>query len=190
MAICENVRHKHFKYNSYQSKQFNFNTMKIIKKVITLLTSFLIIQLTTLSLFGQEDNNNDSRFGLGVSLFNVTDYLYEHTDNPTNLIYFTFNIGSKFRLEPILGFAFNSFEEYSLSLGGFFRKSISKFNILYGLRLGLNNGVTKVIAPSIGGEYYFIKNFSVGSEIQIRGLIQENDWTILTYSSVIVRFYL
>jgi hypothetical protein len=100
------------------------------------------------------------------------------------------NITNKFRLEPVFGFVLSDgFEQFSIGIGGFGRKNISKFNLLYGLRLGISSNDIEVIAPTLGGEYYFIKNFSIGSEIQLKGLISENDVAILTNSSVIVRFY-
>jgi hypothetical protein len=119
-------------------------------------------------------------------LFNLTEYAYEQT----NSIYITINIGSKFRLEPKVGFALSDgSEQYSFGIGAFGRKPISKFNILYGLRLGYSSSETTMIAPTVGGEYYFIKNFSIGSEVQLQGLINEGDFVIMTNSSVIVRFY-
>ncbi len=163
-----------------------------MKTTITSLTFVLMILLITQSLFGQEDENENknSKFGLGVSLFNLTEFVYENDNGPTNSIYLTIDIGSKFRLEPIVGFTIsNRFEQYAIGIGGFGRKSISKFDLLYGLRLELSSNETKVIAPTIGGEYYFIKNFSIGSEVQLRGRINDEDWYVFTNSSVIVRFY-
>jgi hypothetical protein len=160
-----------------------------MKKQIALLTLFLITLCTTQSLFGQEDEINHSKFGLGVTLFNLTEYAYE-SDEPNNSVYMTIDIGSKFRLEPVITFVFSDeSEQYSIGIGGFGRKSISKFNILYGLRLGKSSNENKLIAPTIGGEYYFIKNFSIGSEVQLRGLHNNGDWTVFTNSSVMVRFY-
>lgn len=164
--------------------------MKIMKKRIASLTLVLMTLLTSQIVFGQENENNESKFGLGVSLFNLTEYITDYNDVPTNSIYMTINIGSKFRLEPSVGFAFaDGYEQYAVGIGGFGKKSISKFNLLYGLRLGYSNSETTTIAPTVGGEYYFIKNFSIGSEVQLRGLINNGDWALLTNSSVIVRFY-
>ena len=113
--------------------------------------------------FGQENESVNSKFGLGVSLFNIT----EHVDEQANSIYVTINIGSKFRLEPKFGFVlYDGLEQYSIEIGAFGRKPISKFNILYGLRLGYSSSnETILIAPTVGGEYYIIKNFSIGSEV-------------------------
>ncbi|MCH8331354.1 MAG: hypothetical protein IH946_08220 [Bacteroidetes bacterium] len=160
--------------------------MKNLKRWITLLT-FLLTLVTIESSFGQENENVRSKFGLGVSLFNLVEYT---NDYPTNSIYMTIELGSNFRLEPIVGFAY--LEEsgfYSFSIGAFGKKPISKFNLLYGLRIGFSSGNKQHVAPTIGGEYYFIKNFSIGSEVQLRVLFNNGDLFVLTGSSVIVRFY-
>ena len=146
----------------------------------------LLILLNFQSSIGQENENAKSKFGLGVSLFNIT----EHMDEQANSIYVTINIGSKFRLEPRFAFVLHDgFEQYLIEIGAFGRKPISKFNILYGLRLGYSSIETKLIAPTVGGEFYIIKNFSIGSEVQLQGLINDRDFSVFTNSSVIVRFY-
>ncbi len=156
--------------------------------------SILIILLTFQPLFAQEEEPTGTRFGLGISLFNVGEYL-EHSA-PIAPVYLTIDFSDKFRLEPIVGFNLRErFSKYSISLGAFRKVPISKFNLLYGLRvgyggLGAGNDEFFMIAPAIGGEYYFIQNFSIGSEIQIRGLKPSaGDWTAVTNTSFIVRFY-
>jgi hypothetical protein len=152
----------------------------------TLLAFSLLTLLTFQSSFGQENENAKSKFGLGASLFNLT----EHIDEQANSIYVTINIGTKFRLEPKFGFIIHDgFEQYLIEMGAFIRKPISKFNFLYGIRLGYSSIETTMIAPTIGGEYYIIKNFSIGSEVQLQGLINSRNFAVLTNSSVIVRFY-
>lgn len=164
--------------------------MRIMKKQIALLTLIVMTLFTTQSSFGQESENTNSKFGLGVALFNIAEYEYDYDNAVSNSIYMTIDIGSKFRLEPTIGFAlFDGFEQYSIGIGAFGKKSISQFNILYGLRLGLSSSETKVMAPTVGGEYYFIKNFSIGSEVQLRGLNNGGEWAVFTNSSVIIRFY-
>ena len=163
--------------------------MKNLKRRITLLT-FLLTLITIKFSFGQENEDTRSKFGLGVMLFNLTEYTYGYDSEASNSIYMTIDLSDNFRLEPVVGFAVSEgFEQYSVGIGAFGKKSISKFNILYGLRIGLNSNETKVVAPTIGGEYYFIKNFSIGTEIQLRGLNSYGDWIVLTNSSVIIRFY-
>lgn len=161
-----------------------------MKKQITLLTLIVITFFTTQSSFGQELENTNSKFGLGVALFNITEFEYDFDNSKSSSIYMTIDIGSKFRLEPTIGFALSDgFKQYSIGIGAFGKKPISQFNILYGLRLGMNSSETKIIAPTVGGEYYFIKNFSIGSEVQLRGLNNDGEWAVFTNSSVIVRFY-
>ena len=154
--------------------------------LFVLLLILLINQNTT----GQENENTGSKFGLGVSLFNFTEYIYEYDYEIFSSIFMTIDLGSNFRLEPLFGFSLsNGYEEYSLGIGAFGKKPMSKFNILYGLRLGFNSIETIIVAPTIGGEYYFIKNFSIGCEVQIRGLFFEGDWAVVTNTPVLFRFY-
>lgn len=162
-------------------------------KGLTALLILLITLVTSQTSFGQEseNQNQDSKFGLGVSLFSFTEYMYEYDYDLSNSIYFTMDVGDKLRIEPKIGFAIaEGYEQFSFGIGVFGKKPISKFDLIYGLRLGMNSNETKIIAPTIGGEYYFVKNFSIGSEVQLRGLIINKHWAVLTYSSVIIRFYL
>jgi hypothetical protein len=154
---------------------------------ITLLTCLMSL-FTFHSILGQEKDSTNLKFGLGASLFNLTEYANEYQS--INSIYMTIEIGNKFRIEPTIGFALSDgLSQYFIGIGAFCKKPISKFNLLYGLRLGIGSSERFVIAPTIGGEYYFIKNFSIGSEIQLRGSKANMDWTLLTNSSVIIRFY-
>jgi hypothetical protein len=163
--------------------------MKNLKTKITLF-AFLLILLISQKSIGQENENTGSKFGLGASLFNLGDYIYGHDYLNFSFIHVTIDFRSNFRLEPEVGFAFSdNFEEYSLGIGAFLKKSVSKFNILYGFRLGLNSNEAILIAPTIGGEYYFIKNFSIGSEVQLRGIIFEEDLAVFTNTAVLFRFY-
>ncbi len=155
----------------------------------------LVTLLTSYSVFAQEDESTGSKFGLGVSVFNINEYLYEYSE-PIAPIYLTFDIGDKFRLEPIIGFSLRErFSQLSLLVGAFRKAPISKFNLLYGGRIGYsgigNTGSEMfVIAPAIGGEYNFIRNFSIGSEIQLRGMKPKvGDFVAVTHSSFIARFY-
>lgn len=136
--------------------------------------------------FGQENKNENTnpKFGLGVSLFNIVEYTYEQP----NSIYVTINIGNKFRLEPKVGIALSDEADYSFGIGAFGIKPVEKFNVLYGVRLGYSSSAIAMISPTIGGEYYFIKNFSLGSEVQLQGVFDEG-FALLTNSAVIVRFY-
>jgi hypothetical protein len=160
--------------------------MKNLKKVITLLMVILLSLSTFQTSIGQENDNANSKFGLGVSLFNITEFDLDQA----NSIYFTINFGSKFRLEPKVGFVLSDgFEQYSIGIGAFGIKPISKFNTLYGLRLGLSTDAVVSVSPTVGGEYYFIKNFSLGSEVQLQGLFKDGDFGVFTNASVIIRFY-
>lgn len=161
-----------------------------MKKRITTLTLIFTALFSTLSLFGQESENSDPKFGLGANFFNLAEYSNDFDYVPANSIYMTINIGKKFRLEPMFGFAFyDKTKQYSIGIGGFGRKSISKFNLLYGLRLGYISSGSIIMSPTVGGEYYFIKNFSIGTEVQLRTIFDDNEFLFLSNTAVIFRFY-
>ncbi|NJK85030.1 MAG: hypothetical protein HC906_02700 [Bacteroidales bacterium] len=66
---------------------------------------------------------------------------------------------------------------------------MSKFDLLYGGRLGINSEDRAYIAPVLAGEYYFNNHFSVGSEVQLRAVFGGDDVLIMSHNSVLVRFY-
>jgi hypothetical protein len=156
-----------------------------MKKTLLIL---MIIALSSHCLFAQESKSPQRKFGIGVSLFNLSEYLNESSFG--NSIYLTINTKSNFRLEPTFGFIFSkSQSKYVLGLGAFKFKDISNFRIVTGIRLGLSDGNIFAIAPSLGGEYYFNDHFSIGSEVQLRGTIESGDFTFLTNTLVLARFY-
>jgi hypothetical protein len=149
---------------------------------------FLLVGVTSNYLFGQEQENINIRYGLGASVFNLPEYLYEFQS--VNSIYLTMDMKDNFRLEPTIGFALSKgLKKYIIGVGLFKQKPISNFSLLYGLRIGFGNDKLYFVAPAIGGEYFIIKKFSIGSEIQLRGSIHRGEFTLLTNSSLLVRFY-
>lgn len=153
-------------------------------------TLLLIIMLVLSSLlFGQESSGKLSKFGFGSSFFNLSD-LYVSDYDLTNSIYLTMDFGYSFRLEPVFNFIIDEgMEQYSFGLGVFGLKEKEKFKIIYGSRVAIGSNEIFELSPTIGGEYYFIENFSLGSEIQLRGLSSDGDWVFITNTSIIVRFY-
>lgn len=140
------------------------------------------------NLFPQENKNNQSKFGFGVSLFNLSEYLNESAFG--NSIYLTINTKNNFRLEPTIGFSINeSKNKYHLGLGLFKKKDLTNFELLAGIRLGLADGNVYFVAPTVGGEYYFDRHFSLGSEIQLRGTFEKGDFKLLSNTAVLLRFY-
>ena len=144
--------------------------------------------------FAQEEQSTEvlgSKFGLGVSLFNLSQDVFENGEGFGQQIYFTIDIKDKFRLEPTLGISFaDGFEQLNVGVGIFGKKNLPKFNVLYGSRFEfLSSDALIVIAPAIGGEYYFIRNFSIGTEIQLRILQVDGDWGAYSNTSVLMRFY-
>lgn len=156
-----------------------------MKKAILFLT---LAGIFCQHIFSQENISNQSKFGIGVSLFNLSEYLYESSFG--NSVYLTFNTKNNFRLEPIIGFSFNeSQNKYHLGFGLFKNKDLSNFKLLTGIRFGLADGNVYSIAPTLGGEYFFDRHFSLGSEIQLRGTFEKSDFKLLSNTSVLLRFY-
>ena len=155
--------------------------------VAILLVYFFIVQAS----IGQEVKREESRFGLGATFFfmNTFDYFRDHES--LNEIYIIYEVNSKFRLEPAIGFEIIPHEKnkYYFGIGAYRKKHLPNFNVLYGLKLGLTDRKGKSIAASVGGEYFFSKNFSLGSELQFKCLNFLDDWIVSTYSPIFVRFY-
>jgi hypothetical protein len=155
----------------------------------TLLLSSLILFFGT-NLLSQEEKDSEFKIGLGASLFNIADYEWDYESANSNDIYITIDLNDKFRIEPSIGFVLSNYtESFSAGIGGFGKSVISDFNLLYGLRLGYNSNEILSVAPTVAGEYYFIKHFSIGCEVQLRGLIYEGELAAYTRSSLLVRFY-
>ncbi len=139
---------------------------------------------------GQEEKDSEFKIGLGASLFNIADYEWDYESSRSNDIYITIDLNDKFRIEPSIGFALSNYtESFTAGIGGFGKSMISDFNLLYGLRLAYNSNEILTVAPTVAGEYYFIKHFSIGCEVQLRGLIYEGELAAYTRSSLLVRFY-
>jgi len=149
-----------------------------------------IISLFGNHLMGQEEKDSEFKIGLGASLFNIADYEWDYESSRSNDIYITIDLNDKFHIEPSIGFALSNYtESFSAGIGGFGKSMISDFNLLYGLRLAYNSNEILTVAPTVAGEYYFIKHFSIGCEVQLRGLIYEGELAAYTRSSLLVRFY-
>lgn len=158
-------------------------------KLRTLLLSSLILFFGT-NLLSQEEKDSEFKIGLGISLFNIADYEWDFESSRSNDIYVTIDINDKFRIEPCFGFSISNYSEsFSAGVGGFGKSTISDFNFLYGLRFAYNSNEVLTIAPTLAGEYYFIKHFSLGCEVQLRGLISGGELAAYTRSSLLVRFY-
>ena len=158
-------------------------------KLRTLLLSSLILFFCN-DLLSQEEKDSEFKIGLGISLFNIADYEWDFESSRSNDIYVTVDINDKFRIEPCFGFSISNYSEsFSAGVGGFGKSTISDFNLLYGLRFAYNSNEVLTIAPALAGEYYFIKNFSLGCEVQLRGLISGGELAAYTRSSLLVRFY-
>jgi len=180
-----------------------------LRFAILLLTVLFSVQTTFAQEKEKKEKNSKVVFGLGMSFFNLSNLTYSNTNVPSESIYLIFNIGNKLRIEPSIGLAFSEdSKQYNPGIGVFGKKTISKFNILYGVRfnMGINqytstnysywNSTTTTttdktfgVSPTIGGEYSFIKNFSLGAEVKFSALNSNDEWLSFTNSSVLIRFY-
>lgn len=164
-----------------------------MNKIRNVITAMVVVMLITFSnsLFAQDDEQIiPPKFGVGSSLFNLTDLVWGFQSEPYESVLLTFNLGKRFRLEPTVGFAIGSgYQTYSGGIGAFYRKPFSKFNMLYGLRVGYNTEQIKLLAPTLSGEYYFHKRISIAGEMQLRWLHYDGEGVVLTSSSAVFRFY-
>lgn len=147
----------------------------------------IILLLSSVNQLSAQDQDS-TKFGFGATFFNMGEYAYEF--QAANTIYLTYDVSEKLRIEPTIGFALSKgLNQITVGVGIFKKKELSHFNLLYGARLGSGNSERFFIAPTLGGEYLIIKHFSVGSEVQLRVSEVSKTWSLLTNSSVIVRFY-
>jgi len=179
----------------------------------------ILILFSTL-IFCQTDdepteNKSNSKYGVGVSLFNLSDLTDNFNYEPKNIIHINIDAIKGIRIEPNFGiFIQEKDKSYAFGFGLFARNSKEKFNLLYGIRsrilmisekrtynnfnptTGNYETSTRTISDKVytnsavlGGEYYFIKNFSLGTEVQFKfynGSSITN--TFSTNSSVLILF--
>ena len=146
-------------------------------------------------LHAQDEKHTELKIGFGASMFNLTEYLVNESDYGfSNTIYMPIDVGKNFRFEPNISLMKSGDEKFGiLGAGFFFKKPIENYNILIGSRFGMTtNGVSMtIIAPTIGGEYFFFRKFSIGAEVQYFGLLGDkkgdNFWA--TNTNILVRFF-
>lgn len=155
------------------------------------LLAFLLNLVCCKFAFSQDDKTDESinggKFGLGASFFNLAsnaEYSYI-----SNSVYVTINTSDKFRIEPLIRFStFDDEVIFAAGIGAFSRKKMSQFDLLVGGRALLNEEYNLEIDPTIGGEYYFIKNFSIGSEVSLNLLIYDGI-AFRTKTVILAHFY-
>lgn len=169
--------------------------MKKMKKVIVLFLVICVISLT--NGIAQSGENNQPKligFGLHVEQFKLND-LSDLPSAPVNKLVITINPTKNFRLEPEFGFKYGSEDKGKLKrtsiafgLGAFGMVQRNKVNIYGGLRyeyglisreekgysssssnnnISTNNYTRVIVGPALGGEYFFVDNFSIGGEISL-----------------------
>lgn len=148
----------------------------------------ILIEIFSQKLFSQDYKTTPNIFGLGVTIFSLSEYLYESSLG--NSIYLTINFKHNFRFEPTFGFSFtDSQSKYICGLGVFKQKDLLKLKLLTGIRFGMSDDIIYYIAPTLGGEYFFDEHFSLGNEIQLRGTSKRGNFRLSSNTSVLLRFY-
>ena len=143
-------------------------------------------------IYCQNDVSNSGKVGIGISLFNLIDFFYTTEEIAyKNSIYVPITLSKRFRIEPEIGVLYTRPDVlYSLGLGVFGLSCTSDITWYYGMRIGTWNAHFIQIAPSLGGEYYLSKRFSLGAEVQLMGLIENNDLMFMTNTIAFIRLYL
>ncbi|MHA2032646.1 MAG: hypothetical protein ACW99Q_25020 [Candidatus Kariarchaeaceae archaeon] len=156
-----------------------------------LLIGFFIMAIDVQDTYCQEDEPNSGKIGVGISFFNLVDFLLFIDEIAyTNSIYFPINISDRFRIEPEIGVLSSGSDVlYSLGLGVFGLSGTNDISWYYGMRIGTWNAHFIKIAPTLGGEYYLSRRFSLGAEAQILGLIENDDFMFMTNTIAFVRLY-
>jgi hypothetical protein len=151
-----------------------------------------IMPITVQDICGQNDGSNSGKVGIGISLFNLIDWYYTNYEIAyRNSIYIPITLSEKFRIEPEIGLIYSGSDVlYSLGLGVFGLSRKSDITWYYGMRIGTWNAHFIQIAPSFGGEYYLSSRFSLGAEVQLMGLIENNDLMFMTNTIAFIRLYL
>ncbi len=163
-----------------------------MKKLILLST---VLILATISINAQEDDQfQRSKFGIGTTFFNYTDILESDFEIPIPRMILTIDALKDFRIEPSVGFIKSGNTTiYSAGLGLFGKTLKPKYNILYGLRGSLmsagRNDPNFTIGIVVGGEYFFIPQFSIGSDVSIKALAGNGQNLIYNDASITARFY-
>lgn len=159
-----------------------------MKKKRTVIVLFMLNLVILNSAFGQEKQAKNAKIGLGVSLFNYLDY--GAVQGLYNLIYVPIDRGELLRIEPTIGFLrIDNEQRYFVGFGVFGRKTKEKINLLYGARLGVDSRNDVVVAPTFGAEYYFVDQFSIGAEVQLKASTFAQKWIYQTNSMAMIRFY-
>ncbi|NJK97441.1 MAG: hypothetical protein HC905_23275 [Bacteroidales bacterium] len=154
-------------------------------KKLFYLTAIFIISISS-ALFSQDSLRN---FGIGlhVEQFKLIDLGMNNSIIPSNKVIFTFNLKSKYRMEPVAGLIrYKNDEESStgfhIGLGSYRLLRKEKTIIFLGFKTGYDNIFTEEkrsgyssemyqtkekrfsFGPAIGGEYFFGKHFSLAGE--------------------------
>lgn len=165
-----------------------------------LIITYLIFSFSN-SAMAQGEPESKLKVGIGVSLFNYADIYYEDELEALTSIHIPLDFKGV-RIEPSFGLVTGKISETKLDfgLGAFIKSNIERFNVLYGLRLGIitgdlgfGGGNYKSIAPTVGGEYFLHDKFSIGCEAQLKGIVFYHYYTtstlLYTNGVIMVRFY-
>ena len=174
---------------------------KYLFTVVLLLSFFVIIvPLSAQEVNESSGTDNSVQFGIGVALNSFLKN-FSYGDNlPT--IYIPMNISDKFKIEPELSYYSSSGKNenveqentsMAIGVGLFGTTNYEKSLFYYGFRFSYLNSKTKysfqdevdrertsnrfMLGPAVGGEYFFIKHFSVGGEIGFQFTVKKDEET-------------
>ncbi|HET7819491.1 MAG TPA: hypothetical protein VFL70_09310, partial [Bacteroidia bacterium] len=74
-----------------------------MKTNFTSVALLIMLVLISKNVFGQEEEKYGTKFGFGVSLFNLADYTYTNDNEAVQSILMTIDAGKYFRIEPTIG---------------------------------------------------------------------------------------
>lgn len=146
---------------------------------------FVVITFLSVNLKMSAQEISVPKFGIGASLLSFNYF------NRPSILSFPITFNNKFRLEPEVGFwTRGGSQGYSAGLGIYGLKPSSDLLFKYGVNGGIFAEDIYFLAPTVGGEYFLSKRFSIGAEAQLLTLYNGiDDFTLSTNSSLSVRFY-
>lgn len=190
--------------------------MKTMKNALVIVNIGLIIITVVLpfNIEAQEESKEKKvRFGLGASFLSLGERAFEHDSGQAASFHFNIDIGKHIRIEPAFAGSFFSEDNYlrpiwepqpptymNTSLGLFYRNQrtvgksdIADFIMVYGSRFGASfeeYAETKwIIAPTVAGELLLFDHFSLGCDLSIRNVFEEQGIRGYTNAMLLVRFY-
>jgi hypothetical protein len=161
-----------------------------MKKLFISLIFMLSFQFWNAQVSGQ-NTTNLPKIGIGITILNISDIISGgYINNLGNTICIPVNVTDKFRFEPEIGFVSVAGNSYSSFGVGFFgMKNSTDLLLKYGIRAGLNSESYYTLAPTLGGEYFLSRQFSLGAEVQLKMVTFNSETLWMTSTLASIRFY-